>query len=140
MTNLQVDLVTDGMIDNLKRQLFGELKTSIGGYFYKRKSHYIGKQKAEGILSSLFQKFSSAARYQRRYFIIDITALTLSYGLDPDSASQSPSGVEQFRNIVSVKSNVVSMPIVGSQPPRFEEVSIFDTRALLDRGPDDDFH
>ena len=50
-----------------------------------------------------------------------------------------PSSVEPFRNIVSVKSNVVTMPIVSeaSDSVLFEEVSIFQPRAKIDRGPDD---
>ena len=44
---------------------------------------------------------------------------------------------------MSVKSNIVSMPIRSrsdeqSGTPKFEEVSIFEPRARLDRGPDDD--
>lgn len=56
-----------------------------------------------------------------------------------------PSCVEQFRNIVSVKSNVVSMEKPRepgddpNAPPKYEEVSIFEVREDLDRGPDNDF-
>lgn len=56
-----------------------------------------------------------------------------------------PSCVEQFRNIVSVKSNVVSMEKPRepgddpNAPPKYEEVSIFEVREDLDRGPGNDF-
>jgi hypothetical protein len=87
------------------------LDKSIGGYFYKRKSYYFDrkdkiKQKS---WSGFFSKFGSV-NYDKRYFHLDVSSQTLSYAKDEFSAINNPSYSVNFRDIISVTKNMVSMP------------------------------
>jgi hypothetical protein len=115
------------------------LDKSIGGFFYKRKSYYFDRKdkiKTKS-WSGLFSKFGSV-KYDKRYFHLDVTSQMLSYGKDEFSAINNPSYSVNFRDIISVTKNVVSMPYQNEKGDiSFKEVSIYDTDPDLHRGPYD---
>ena len=65
------------MIENFQKILLQRLNSSIGGYFYKRKSFYFDKQ------DKIKQKFTIfSKKYEKRYFKLNIIAATFSYAKD----------------------------------------------------------
>ena len=79
------------MINYFQKILLQNLDTSIGGYFYKRKSSYFDKndkiKSAGTLMSGLLSKIgASSAKYDKRYFYVDIKTSSFSYGSNPNSA------------------------------------------------------
>ena len=123
-----------------QKVLFKNLNQSIGGYFYKRKSHYFDKKDKprQNFFSGLMTKINNRAKYDKRYFMLDLNSLMFMYAKDEDEMAKKPSYSAEFRNIVSVKKNIVSMPVADDAGRvTFKEVSIYDTTLDLDSGPSD---
>lgn len=127
------------MIENFQNILLKNLEKSFGGYFYKRKSYYFDKKDKikSNVWSGLLNKIGSV-KYDKRYFHLDINQMSLSYGKDQASAINNPAYKVNFREIISVTKNVVSMPFQDDNGNiSFKEVSIYDATALdIHRGPD----
>jgi hypothetical protein len=87
---------TEMIIENFRNVLLENIETSIGGYFYKRKSSYFDKNdkiKSAGTMMSGFltKLGASSAKYDKRYFYLDTIAATFSYGKDENLAINNPS-------------------------------------------------
>ena len=127
------------MIENFQKVLLKDLKQSLSGYFYKRKSHYFDKKdKAKSNFFSGFLKKINydGAKYDKRYFKLDLNTFMFMYAKDEESLEKKPHFTSMFRSIVSVTKNLVSMPY--NDPTGnllFKEVSIFDITNDIDAGP-----
>lgn len=119
--------------------LLKDLKNSLSGYFYKRKSHYFDKKdKAKSNFFSGFLKKINydGAKYDKRFFKLDLNSFMITYAKDEESLDKKPHYTSMFRNIVSVTKNVVSMPYDDENGNMlFKEVSIFDKTYDIDAGP-----
>ena len=122
--------------------LLKNLENSISGYFYKRKSYYFDKkdQLKSNFFSDLFQKIKfNSAKYDKRFFKLDINSFMFSYAKDEESLQKKPHYSTMLRNLVSVKRNIVSMPYEDKEGKiQFNEVNILDTTLDVDRGPKED--
>lgn len=78
--------------------------------------------------------------YDRRYFQLDIEKLTFKYAKDEASINDKNVYEEQFRNLKSVKKNVVSMPVTENGQTKLKEMDIFEGGVHIDRGPGDTFY
>ena len=97
------------MIENFQKILLQRLNSSIGGYFYKRKSFYFDNKDQ---ISQKFTIFSK--KYEKRYFELNMVAATFSYAKDENKIHQSPDFTVHLRDILSVKRSIVSMPVNGA--------------------------
>ena len=77
--------------------------------------------------------------YSKRYFNFDTVNMNFKYSKEACDIDRNPQFVEDIRNVLSVKKNLVSMPSKNKNTGiyEFKEISIFDTVHNLDRGPDD---
>ena len=122
--------------------LLKNLNNSISGYFYKRKSHYFDKKDKARInfFSGFLQKinYNSIAKYDKRFFKLDLNSFMFMYAKDEESIDKKPHYSSLFRNIISVKKNIVSMPFHDALGVlQFKEVSVFDKTYDIDAGPNE---
>lgn len=114
----------------------------IEGFFYKRKSYYFDKHNRlkSNFLSGLLNKMKfNSAKYDKRYFKLDINTFLFSYAKDRESMAKKPHYSTMLRNIVSVKRNTVSMPHADENGNTiFKHINIHETTHLVDRGPKED--
>ena len=98
------------MIDNFRKILVDDLKESVGGYFYKRQSHYFDKK--DKVRSNFFTGILQKVRtkYDKRYFKIDLNESSFTYAKDQESIN-NPAFKVMLRDVISVTRNTVSMPI-----------------------------
>lgn len=121
-----------------QKVLFKNLNQSISGYFYKRKSHYFDKKDKlkSNFFSGLVSKIHNSAKYDKRYFMLDLNSLMFMYAKDEEDMAKKPLYSTGFRNILSVKKNIVSMPVSDNNGHiTFKETSIYDTTLDIDSGP-----
>ena len=118
------------MIESFQRILLKNLDNRIEGYFYKRKSYYFDKKdnpKSTFIKGLLNKIKTSASKYDKRFFRLDINSYTFSYAKDKESLDKKPHYATALRNIKGVKRNIVSMPYKDEDDKiKFKEYSIFD--------------
>jgi len=73
------------VIDNFQKVLLRNFEGSIEGYFWKRKSYYFDKKDnlKSSFLNGLLSKMKfHMAKYDRRYFKLDVKSLMFSYAKD----------------------------------------------------------
>jgi hypothetical protein len=82
--------------DSFKSSLLQDLVHNFGGYFFKRKSYYLNRHRRakSSFFTGILQKFSASAKYDRRFFLIDLESMQLRYGADEYQAQNAPSCVE----------------------------------------------
>ena len=120
--------------------LLNNLAPTIEGYFWKRKSLYFDKKDnlKTTFLSGLLSKVKlKIAKYDRRYFKLDIQDFVFSYAKDPASLA-TPNYCTSLRNLVSVKRNIVTMPEEDEEGNiQYKEMNILETTHEIDRGPNE---
>jgi hypothetical protein len=127
----------DILKENFENLLMKNLSKSIGGFFWKRKSHYFKNEKPKSsFFHGFLKKIGSSVIYDKRYFHIDLQSSTLAYAKDPEAAKKNPIYKVMLRDIQSVNKYVVSMPVTDSKGEvNFIQKSIFEIDADVDRGP-----
>lgn len=124
---------------NFENILLANLSSSVGGYFYKRKSYYFNKneQAKSSFFADILSKIGTpAVKYDKRYFKIDVKESTFSYARDESLIDKNPQYKVMLRDIRCVKKNVVSMPEYDKEGKlKFVEHSIFELNDQIDRGP-----
>lgn len=124
----QNEQIDTQLVQSLKAELFKDLCSKVGGYFYKRRDIRQGMIKG-------FLKNCLGIVYDRRFFQIDLENLTFKYAKDEASINGKDVYEEKLRNLKSVKKNVVSMPVIEDGKEMLVERDVFDPSAQIDRGP-----